>query len=226
MGRIPALVVAILVITGCSGSSTTTQPKPQAPSYPSNDTPTHAAARLIGTYEHKSTAAYAAMFTGNFTYEFSNATDPTLVQQYSTGWFKVDEKASSSHLFSGYTPPGGTTLPAASAITINLAVSIPIADSTGGLDPITHKFLPTRVDGSFVVPEAGGTTLTYEISNNYNIFYFVRGDSAVGLDASQPADSSHWYVYKWVDQTVYASPARSRLQTQPSTWGRVKGLYH
>jgi hypothetical protein len=221
LGRIPALIVAILAISGCSGSSTT-QPQPKAPSFPSNDTPAHAAARLVDTYEQRSGTAYAAMFTRNFTYEFSNTTDPTLVQQYSTGWFKADEQASSSHLFNGYTPPGGTTLPAATAISIIFATGTP-SDDNMSPDPVTHKVLLTRVDGSVTVPQSG-SPLTYEISNNLNEFYFVRGDSAVGLDSSQPADSTHWYVYRWIDLTGLAPDAR-RLQVESTTWGAVKGRY-
>lgn len=213
----------VLLLAGCSSSPT--QPKP-APSLAANDTPAHAVSRFVGAYEARNESAYAGMFTGDFTYEFSTSTDPTLVQQYSTGWFKTDESASSTHLFSGYTPPGGSALPAAQSIDINLAVTTPTDDNTSGTDPITHKLLATRVDGSITVPQSG-EPLTYVISNNYNVFYFVRGDSAVGLGASQPADSLHWYIYRWTDLSeAVPTPGRpSRLLTQTSTWGRVKGLY-
>jgi hypothetical protein len=149
------------------------------------------------------------MFTGDFTYEFSTSTDPTLVQQYSGGWFKTDETASSSHLFSGYTPSGGSTLPAASAIDINFATTMPSDDNSSGVDPVTHKVLATRVDGGITVPQAG--------------------DLAVGLGASQPADTLHWYVYRWVDLSEAVSPAPAgignRSLTQPTTWAKAKALY-
>lgn len=98
--------------------------------------------QLVLAYEQKKAAEYQGCFTGDFTYEFSNATDPTLVQQLSTGWFKNDEKESSAHLFGGYTPPGEPTLPAAATIEIHLAVSIPTDDNSSGVDPATHKIWP------------------------------------------------------------------------------------
>jgi len=217
------VVIALAFVTfGCKSS---TEPKTtQPPALVANDTPAHAIERLISSYEKKNESAFAGMFTGNYQYEFSTSTDPTLVQQYSAGWFKSDETASSSHLFSGYTPPGGNTLEPASSIDINLQTGAPTDDNSPGIDPVTHKILPTRVDGQIVVPNPGAESTTFFITNNYNVFYFVRGDSAIGLDGSQPADSLHWYVYRWVDLT--SGPGGNRAQTVPATWGKLKGLYH
>jgi len=196
------------------------------PSLAANETPQGAIARLIGSYEKKLADEYAQMFTGDFAYEFSNSTDPQLVNQYSTGWFKTDETQSSLHLFQGYTPPGGVTLPAATAISIQLATGTPVDDNSSA-DPATHKILATRVDGSITVPQAGSDPLTYVFSNNYNAFYLVRGDAAVGLQLPQAPDAYHWYVYRWVDLSE-ASPVSlrgNRSQSSPLTWGRLKGLY-
>ena len=149
------------------------------------------------------------------------------MQQYPTGWARVDESESSSHLFSGYTPQGGSPLPAATSIDINLAVGIPTDDNTSGTDPTTHKVLATRVDGSITVPQTGSEPLTYVIGNNYDVFYFVRGDVAAGLDETQPADAQHWYLYKWVDQTQnYIPRPNSRgIFTQNTSWGLLKAFY-
>jgi hypothetical protein len=189
--------------------------------FDSNGTPQGAMLRLVEAYQSKADSVYAGMFTGDFTYEFSNATDPTLVQQYSTGWFKTDETQSAAHLFHGYTPPGGSTLNAASSIVIQLANGTP-SDDNASPDPTTHKLLATRVDGSITVPW-DVEPLTYLFSNNFNTFYLVRGDAAVGLDLSQPADANHWYVYRWVDLT--GSAGGLHAQTAPITWGKIKGLY-
>jgi hypothetical protein len=212
-----------LLLAGCISSPT--KPATPAPSLPANDTPAHAVSRLIDAYETKSQDAYAGMFTGDFTYEFSNTTDPTLVTQYSTGWFRTDETASSSHLFHGYTPQGGETLAAATAITINLATTTPSDDNTSG-DPERHKVLRTRVDGIIAVPQAGGEPLNYIITNNDNVFYFVRGDAADSLSSSQPADTLHWYVYKWLDLTgSSAQGGAGRMLTEQATWGKLKASY-
>ncbi|HKA24922.1 MAG TPA: hypothetical protein VKF80_08085, partial [Candidatus Eisenbacteria bacterium] len=96
-------------------------------------------------------------------------------------------------------------------------------DDPASTDPATHKILTTRVDGSITVPQSGGEPLTYVITNNLNAFYFVRGDSATGLDSSQPADARHWYVYKWVDLTTGLAP--NRAQSKNATWAGIKARY-
>ena len=213
--------VIALVLFGCNHS---TEPKTTAPpSLVANDTPAHAIERLISSYERKNESAFAGMFTGDYEYEFSNTTDPILVTDYSTGWFKADETASSTHLFSGYSQPGGPTIAAASSIQISLQTANPIDDNSSGVDPATHKILATRVDGQFVVPQAGTDPITYPIENNFNAFYIVRGDVATGLDSSQPADAQHWYVYRWVDLTGGAGA--NRAQTSRATWGKLKAMY-
>jgi len=174
-------------------------------------------------YQQKRASEYQGMFTGDFTYEFSNSADPTLVNQYMNGWFKDDEKESSWHLFNGYTPPGGVTLPPATEIDIELASTIP-ADDPASPDPVTHKILTTRVDGSITVPQNGSEPLTFVITNNLNVFYLVRGDAAVGLDSTQPADMNHWYIYRWVDLSQ-SSVEGNISQTEPKTWGSLKAMY-
>jgi len=217
------------LLSGCVFSpKKNVQAPPPAPALPPPSTPQLAIQRFIGAYEQKKSPEYQGSFTGDFTYEFSTSTDPTLVTQYQTGWFKTDEKESSSHLFNGYTPPAGETLPAATSIQINLATDIPNDDNTSGFDPRTHKVLPTRVDGQITVPQSGGSPLTYLITNNYNVFYWVRGDAAAAenrnLDTSQAADSTHWYIYRWVDLTG-GTPKSNDPLTRSVTWAAIRALY-
>lgn len=215
-----------LLLAGCNDvfSPGHPGPVPQPPPLPSPDPPENAIQRLIGACEQKKTPEYLGMLTGDFTYELSTSSDPTLVQLYATGWFKNDEKESATHLFNGYTPPGGATLPAATTIDINLAVDLPADDNTAGLDPITHKVLATRVDGYVTFPQSGSSPITYVISNNYHVFYLVRGDQAVNLDSTQPADMHHWYVYRWVDLTEAQSHSDS-MTVHYATWTQIKARY-
>lgn len=216
-----ALIPILTVLAGCS--SEPTKPKP-APSLAANDTPAHAVARLLGAYELRDDGDYDAMLTGDFTYDFSSASDPIYVQQYANGWFKADEVQSSSHLFHGFHAYGTEGNTAASKIDLRFANASPIADTTAGLDPSTHQVLATRVDGEITVHESGTRTeLTFEIFNNQDVFYLVRGDSAKGLDASQPADSLHWYMYRWLDRTWMFADLQAKVPQ--STWGTVKGIY-
>jgi len=213
--------VLLAVLAGCSDDHVSRLPVDPIRLEPS---PELAIQRFVLAYEQKKASEYQATFTGDFTYEFSSSTDPTLVQQYSTGWFKNDEKESSSHLFQGYTPPGGATLPAATSIDINLAVDIPTDDNTPGVDLATHKVLATRVDGSITVPQSGAEPLTYGITNNYNAFYLVRGDVAANLDSTQPADAGHWYIYRWVDLSE-VTPSGSRSTSKAQSWGSLRATY-
>jgi len=224
--RLGALLIVLLpVVSGCQE---TTKPPVTTHALVTNDTPAHAVERLVGAYEKKDEGAFGGMFTGDYTFEFSNNTDPTLVNQYSTGWFKEDEKLSSSHLFSGYTPPGGKKLEAASSIAIHFAVTAPVDDNSAGVDPATHKILGTPVDGTITVPEAGAEPLNFIMTNNYNVLYLVRGDAAADLDSSQPADAQHWYVYRWVDLSILNASNVASFNPTPAqsfTWGHVKAAY-
>ena len=218
-----AFVLLLFLAVGCSGAFEPVKPVLYWALLPNNDTPTNAMVRFVQSYERKFETEYKGMLTGDFTFEFSSVADPTLVQQYSTGWFKPDEIETSSHLFAGYTPPGEQTLQPASSISIRLALLRPTDDSARGVDPKKHKVLSTRVDGSVTVPRESDTPRTYVIFNNYDTFYLVRGDAALSLDSSQPADSTHWYIYRWVDLTAKAD---SSSQSDTVTWGALKGKYH
>src|SRR5262245_10202076 len=130
--------------------------------------------RFVAAFEQKKAIEYSNMFTGDFTYEFSNATDPDLVTKYSTGWFRADEAAAASHMFQGYVPPGGQKILAARSIDINLANTIPV-DDNGSSDPVTHKVVFTRVDGMVEFPPDQGQTkgTTFLVTENQNAFYLV-----------------------------------------------------
>jgi hypothetical protein len=84
------------------------------------------------------------------------------------------------------------------------------------------------VDGLVVVPPTDGQTeeTRYVIDNNFHRFYLVRGDAAGSLAAGQPADSTHWYVWKWQDEsTGYPAPAALGEATRSTTWSSVKATY-
>jgi hypothetical protein len=217
-----SLLILCVVLAGCSKGHPSTAP--QDPVIIGDPSPQLTMQRLVSAYEQKKPVEYQDAFTGDFRFEFSNVTDPNLVQQYAGGWFKTDEKESSNHLFTGYTDPGGGQLPAATSIVIHLATDIPTDDNASG-EPDTHKVLLTRVDGSVTVPQSGGEPLTYLITNNYHAFYLVRGDAADSLDFTQPADSLHWYVYRWVDLTGTAPKASGPATKETTTWAEVKATY-
>lgn len=227
--RRAAVVSLVLLLFLLSCASETVRPRAQQQQLAANDSPQGAIARFVGAYEQKRSSDWANMFTGDFVFEFSASTDPDLVTKYSTGWFKTDEDSAGMHLFLGYTPQGESHRPAATSINIDLTNTQPVDDNAGGIDPGTHKVLPSRVDGQILIPPTPPATdpVNFLIENNYNAIYLVRGDQAVGLSSSQPADTSHWYIYRWVDLTtaVGASAPGTPMPAQANTWGRIKNIY-
>ena len=224
--RAVPFVLAILLFAGCSGDKLMVGPPPPPPPLPESVTPQRAILRLIATFEQKRITEYAELFTADFTYEFSNSTDPDLVTKYSTGWFKSDETESSLHLFQGYTPAGQPFAPAAGSINIDFKTTQPVDDNGAGVDPVTHKYLVTGVDGQVVIATSPDPT-TYVIENNTNVFYLVRGDLA-NLSPGQPADSLHWYIDRWVDLTTATKTrvgTNSPMPGRGTTWARLKAAY-
>jgi len=217
-----SLLVAFLVLAGCSNEPS----RPEiAASLPDNQTPQNTALRLMATYEQKRASEYRDLFTGDFTYEFSNFTDPVLVARWSGGWSAADELASAHHLFQGGFNLDGQIQPAATSIDIALSPTLPVSDPIR--DSTTHKVLFAGVAGQIVIPPTSPSTdpVTFVFAGNRNSLYLVRGDSAQGLSSSQPADSNHWYIWRWVDETTTYITSPSPRTTEGITWGRVKGIY-
>jgi len=221
---VPALVLAL----ACDDKSTDPDP-PVVPEQPED-----VITRLIWAYENKKAPEYEVLFTGDFVFEFSNSADPTLANQWSTGWFKSDEVLAARHLFEGGVNLEGKTLPAASSIDLIFTKTVPVAD-TEGRDSTRYRVLSTPVEAVVVVlPESTGAEPTYHlVTHNSHRFYLVRGDAADGLTPSQPADSLHWYIWAWRDESVGfrapagrgAATAAVPTPTLPTNWGNVKGAY-
>jgi hypothetical protein len=221
---LPTLILALTVSCGTEPDGT---PQPTA-LQPPNDTPQNTIVRFIAAYEKRKTAEYQALFTGDFTFEFSNSADPTLADKWSTGWFAADESIYVKNLFEGGTNLEGYYLEAASSIDLIFSKTLPVADTDSG-DPTKFQVLSTPVDGVWVVPPTPPATdpTNYVITNNSHRFFLVRGDAAAALKSGQPADSTHWYIWKWADETTGGAAAPTTLEnaTVPATWGKVKGLY-
>jgi hypothetical protein len=225
--RITALALAgILALGAACGTEPDSNPRPAA-LQPPNDTPQNTVVRFIAAYEAKKTAECQALFTGDFTFEFSNSADPALANRWSAGWFAKDESVYVKNLFQGGTNLDGVYQQLAARIRLIFTHTQPTADTDSG-DPTKFQVLSTAVDGIFVLPPTPPTTDStyFIITNNSHRFFLVRGDAAAGLKAAQPADSTHWYIWKWKDETVaYAAPATSGGATENATWGGLKAVY-
>ena len=226
--RIALSIACTMLALLASGCGTEPERKPPVDGkIKQREPPEEAIVRFIWAYENKKSIEYEQIFTEDFTFEFSTATDPELVQQYQNGWFKLDEKTSARHLFEGFTDDSTGYHPPASSIDIILANTVP-TDDTEGRDPAKFKVLATRVDGVITVPPTGVQTedTRYVIDNNFHRIYLVRGDAAASLAAGQPADSTHWYIWRWLDETSsVVAPAGLRPASSRTTWARLKAGY-
>ena len=221
-------IALTLVVLGCGSDDAPTEPSP--PAMPSSSTPAGAISRLIWAYENLDADTYAKLFTGNFTFLFSNDADPDLVLQYAAGWFRDDEVFASDHLMNGGVDQLGNDLEAASRIELSFSNRNPIGDSSSGRDPTRYATLVTEIELEIDIGDdtfrigAGSTSAQQR-------FFLVRGDEARGLVSGQPADSLHWYIHNWRDETPSLSSPRERSridgaqQSITGTWGQVKAAY-
>lgn len=218
---------ALALMAGCSESPSEPKPEPTPPWQVT-------ILRLIEYYEQKNDTEYERLFTCDFTFEFSASADPTLAQQWHTGWFKGDETLAARHLFRGGTNLDGIYMGPASSIDLLFAKTLPIGDPEAP-DTIRYKVLSTAVDALVTVPATPPdvATVYYVVTNVSHRIHLVRGDAAGCLDADQPADSLHWYIWKWTDETAgveamtigTADPAARPAPSVPVTWGELKGVY-
>jgi hypothetical protein len=223
----PALALALSMVVaavGCSKSSTEPIPPPVDAQ---NSTPQGAMLRFEKAYELKVLAAYADLFTADFRFAFSSDADPDLVSQFGDTWGKSNEIQSTNHLFDGFTNTVGQFVAPASLIALTLNGPQIFADPDYPDSAAFYKYVVVpsiRLD--LEVPGTDGFTIQAP-----HDFYLVRGDAAV-LDSSQPADSVHWYIRRWVDKSP-AFPGAVRPGTEPArfnaaipaTWGQVKATY-
>jgi hypothetical protein len=227
-----ALLVVGLALTAACGTEPDGTPRPAA--LPLNDTPRNAVLRFIAAFEQKKGPEFAALFTGDFTFRFSNATDPDLASRWSIGWFAIDESIAAAHLFGGGLNQEGKPVPAAAAVDLIFSRTEPL-DDTEGRDPARYRVLPTTVDAVIVVaPQGDDGPTRYVVTGATHRFFLVRGDAAVDLGPGQPADSTRWYFWSWYDETTAgpASPGGAPVAepaqptpTRTTTWGSLKGLY-
>jgi len=224
--RFAGVLLAAALALG-AGCGTEPDRKPQPPTLqPANDTPQNAMLRLVAAYEQKKLAEYRGLFTGDFRFEFSRA-DPTLVSRWPGGWSAADESIAARNLFQGGRNRYGNSLDAAIRIDLTLASTAPAGDQEGR-DTTLYKELVTPVGLRVIVPLPPPSTnpLMYYVEADYHRLFLVRGDAAVGLASDQPADSAHWYVWRWKDECFsLPGPAMPAEVPSPVTWGTVKGTY-
>jgi len=192
------------------------------PPIPKNDTPLHALQRLVFAMEEESPLEYVALFTSDFRFEFSEASDPPLVTLYGDSWNKGDETAFLRHLLQGFVSSTGAYVPGSGSIAMRMDRDTVFADPAHADSTRFYAYCPVYSMQLMVdVSDTSGVT-SFEINAPQDL-YLVRGDAAV-LDAGQPADSLHWYIHHWDDLSP-PPPAGGTAGQVPTTWGRLKARY-
>jgi hypothetical protein len=223
-------VILLATVLGCITEPKPKHETPPVPEPPLNSTPDGAIKRFVWACENKKITEFANLLTEDFTFEFSTATDPTLAQQFETGWFKQGVVTAARHLFEGYTDSLGHVHPAASSISLTFARTLPVGD-TEGRDTTLFKVLATRLDGFVELPPVAPQTepTRYIIDNNVARIFLVRGDAARDVSNNPtvlpplPADSTRWYIYRWLDETqaLGGAPGAEPTPARTVTWGAI-----
>jgi hypothetical protein len=231
-----ALTSLALFAFGCGEDEVPLEPEVPVNPYPANSTPEGAIRRFISTYEARDTSEFLKLFTSDFEFQFSNSTDPDLVNKFSAGWFKDDEIISSRNLFVGGVNSGGEFQPAAVSIDLNLGNTSPGPITFRGQDTLLHQRLFTSLNLTIQLPPSqfdpeGTTFVVGGVDPAAHEFFFVRGDAAE-LESDQATDSLHWYINRWADvSTINATfdfPNQASYKPgaiEGDSWGRIKGLY-
>ena len=187
-----APVAALLWLTGC-GVDTVRLPTAAAPAVvaPRNATPAEAVRLLEWSWNQRDLAHDRMLFTSDYQFVFS-ALDPYRNAYLQTPWTRDDELLSAEHLFRT-----GTVLePPATAITLTFDRYPSVRDDPRpGKDHGWHKMIHTSL-ALVVIDPNKETAIT-----GFATFFFVRGDSAA-VPVNVPADSSHWFINRWEDDTA------------------------
>ena len=218
-----AHLVAGLLAAGTLACSGTTEPEPTPPKVYPQGTPEQLVQSFVESYEDRNIAEYSKLFAGDFTFEFSNAADPNLVAHYASGWHRIDEITAASRLFHGGTNSDGVYQESASRITVGLPDSIPEPDTTRGDSAYAYRIVHTPAILTVEVP-GDIVYVIPAVPPQPHWIYLVRGDFAAGLTPDQPADSAHWYIYHWKDESGPLKRFTTSMNSS-STWGRLKALY-
>jgi len=221
-------VMQLLLLAGC-GSSPSAPPDPGEPIYhpqpiPIADTPVHLVQRFEIVFEYQDLGNYKPLLTDDFHFRFSADADPELFYRY-PNWNIDDDIESTKHLFEGFVNTPGELVPAASRIDIALSGVQLEADSTHA-DSTRHygKVAVAAFEMTIELP-TNSDPVTYHVVAPHD-FYVVRGDAAV-LPGGTAADSTRWYIRRWIDRAPAPIAAKGPVLAAiaPTTMGQIKDRY-
>lgn len=156
---------------------------------PCADSPAAAIQCLARAYSDKSLESYAALLAADYRF---HTTQAQLVR-YVDGMTRDVELQSASNLFRGMSPGG----PDHGSVTIRVTLN----GLTEGPDPehpdstTRYRVVAVRRFEMSIRRANGDSVMT---TPNLNVFHVVRGDAVVRAEG-QPADSSRWYIRRWLE---------------------------
>jgi hypothetical protein len=213
-----AATAALFALASCGGESTAPRNRLITglanTAAPENTSPAGALRLLEWCWNQQDADRYCGLFPQEYRFAFS-ALDPYGNAYRDVPWTFEDESTFATHLFEG----GHPTEPPATHVVFALDRDFLVqSDPRPGKDPRWHKYVRSSLDLQVLTPN-GIKHIT-----GFSGFYLARGDSASVPPCGGPADSLHWYVDRWEDDTVSAGGSQAN-PSKAFTLGALKALY-
>lgn len=156
--------------------------------------------RFEWAYENRELSTYAALFTADFRFHFS---DPELARKYPFGWSREDEVLAARHLFEGFVNDEGDTLPRAVSIKLTLGPLVVARRPARSNWEYEKVVIDARTVRLWIRTEDGG----YMVNESHHQFWLVRDDVA-HISPGQEESSNRWYIQKWVENPAMLAAAQ------------------
>jgi hypothetical protein len=192
------------------------------PAGPAANSATGVVQRFAWAWVNRDTAAYSALLTDDFNFQFA-ANDSAGTPFRDQPWgFEFEDEAV------GHLLRGGSDLPPASDVSLTIDhLLVALTDPRPGKGSPWHRSVRTHLDLKITADDNGSPNVTS--IQGYALFYVVRADSAVltpARAANGGRDSTRWYIQRWEDESSGAgAPGLHPLPTRNTTVGTLKARF-
>jgi hypothetical protein len=218
-----ALVLAAALFGAACARQNPVAPGAPAPAGPAANSATSVVQRFAWAWANRDTAAYSALLTDDFAFQFATGDSAGVPFRDQPWGFEFEEEAV-GHLLRG----GSDRTPASD---VQLAIDnllVAVSDPRSGRVWPWHRSVRTHIDLKITVDDNGSPSVSSV--QGYALFYVVRADSAV-LSPARAAhggrDSTRWYIQRWEDESI-VGPGTPGLHVNPThqpTWGAIKATF-
>ena len=213
-------MLAITILSGCSGSNSTSLIVPSSRGRPpAASSPLGVAAAVQWCWENRDTSYYRQLLAADFTFQFAPG-DSSGVRSLYNPWLRNDELIFASNLFVN----GSEAEAPASTINLSFPSARLLRDLRPGKTYPWHQVVSTNATFFAQKTDGTGLAITGEIA-----LFVVRGDSAqVPAELGLARDSTRWFLEQWTDSSTVGVGNPGLLRAFGSlnfTWGRLRVLY-